>query len=51
VATGPFKIHVEPTTEELDNTFYNLNQQDTEILEDPDDVGKTTSETEQAMMA
>jgi hypothetical protein len=33
--------------EELPNRLYNINQQDTETLEDTDDVGKMTSETEQ----
>jgi hypothetical protein len=31
--------------------FCNINQHDTEILGDLEDVGKTTSETEQSMMA
>jgi hypothetical protein len=37
--------------EELPNKFYNINQQDTEILEDLDGVGKMTPETQQTMMA
>jgi predicted DNA-binding WGR domain protein len=37
--------------EELSNKFYDINQQDKGILEDLDDVGKTTSEKGQAMMA
>jgi hypothetical protein len=35
----------------LANKYYNTNQQDTQILEDPDNIGKMTSETKQAMMA
>jgi hypothetical protein len=29
--------------------FYNINQQNAETLEDVDNVGKTTSETEEAV--
>jgi hypothetical protein len=43
-------IFYEWIQEQLLNKFYNITQQDTETLEDLDDFGKMTSETEQAMI-
>jgi hypothetical protein len=39
------------STKDYPNTFYNINQQDAEILEDLDNIGKMTSKTEQAVIA
>jgi hypothetical protein len=36
---------------QLPNKCYNINQQDTKTLEDLNNVGKTTSEMEQAVIA
>jgi hypothetical protein len=35
----------------ISDNYYNINQQNTEIFEDPDQVGKMTFETEEAVIA